>query len=62
MVFITKVAITKVVITKGGGLGARGRPVAAQQVGKELAPSIHQAAKQGLTQAPLGPAGIADHP
>ena len=43
-------------------LGARGRPVTAQQVGEKLAPSRHQAAKQGLTQGAIGPAGIADYP
>ena len=43
-------------------LGGRGRPVTAQQVGEKLAPSRHQAAKQGLTQGAIGPAGIADYP
>ena len=63
---ITKGVISQGLISQGvisqGGLGPRGRPVAAQQVGKELAPASHQAAKQGLAQGPLGPAGIADHP
>ena len=68
---VTKGVISQGLISKGlisqgvisqGGLGPRGRPVAAQQVAKELAPASHQAAKQGLAQGPIGPAGIADHP